>query len=74
MKKKRICITERIVNLSQLEQLLQKEQMYIALIKKELQNQPLSIETVNSAINELENVHQKAIDFEFCLEHRKCRI
>jgi hypothetical protein len=66
---KRVYVSERIINIAQLENLLREEQMLIGQMKKEVSVS----EHFQTLLNQLEQVNKKAVKFEFCIERRKTR-
>ncbi|MDO4332617.1 MAG: hypothetical protein Q4C58_07990 [Eubacteriales bacterium] len=74
LKKKRYYVSERIVNISEMEKLVQQENLLISRLRSELVGNDFSPLIVTDILNDLEKVNQKAIQFEFCLERRKTRI
>ena len=68
--RKRYYVSERITNISNLEKILEKERLCIAVLKAELKKNTPPNE-LNSALEQLEEMNKKAINFEFCLERRK---
>lgn len=69
--KKRYYVSERIINISHLEKILERERLCIMALKTELKKEAPPNEALNSALKQLEEINQKAISFEFCLERRK---
>lgn len=59
-------ISERIINIAQLESLLREEQILIEQMKGTNGSADF-----RNLLNQLEQVHKKTIQFEFCLERRK---
>lgn len=74
MRKKKGYITERVVNIAQLERMLRSEQRLIQSIKAEIKEKQVGDESINLLLSELEEINRNAIDFEFCLERRKTYI
>ncbi len=70
-RKKTLCISERITNISELEKILENERIWIERIKKEMKQEAPSMKIVNDALEEVSALHQKATSFEFLLEQRK---
>ena len=70
-RKKTLCISERITNISELEKILENERIWIERIKKEMKQEAPSMKIVNDALEEVSALHQKATSFEFLLGQRK---
>ena len=70
-RKKTLCISERITNISELEKILKNERIWIEIIKREMKQEAPSMKIVNDALEEVSALHQKATSFEFLLEQRK---
>lgn len=66
-------VSERIVNISELEKQIQNAKLYFDILKKELKNTAPS-ETINSAVYQIDQSLKAAVKFEFLLEQRKCEI
>ena len=66
---KRVYVSERIINIAQLENLLREEQTLSGQMKKEVSVS----EHFQTLLNQLEQVNKKAVKFEFCIERRKTR-
>ena len=66
--KKRTYVTERIINIAQLENILQEESVLIGQIKMASAD---GSGTLQYLLNQLEQVNKKAVQFEFCIERRK---
>ena len=69
-----IFISERIVNISELESHIKNAELYFDIMQEELKKATPSKETIDSAASVIKNSLKKASDFEFCLEQRKCEI
>lgn len=63
-------ITERIVNISDLESIITSAYMGVQLICKELENDSPSILRIKELSDATKSDLQKATDFEFCIERR----
>ena len=66
-------ISERIINISDLEEQIQNAKLHFAVLKRSLKNTALSPE-IESAVYQVERSLENASTFEFCLEKRKCEI
>ncbi|MGN0416964.1 hypothetical protein [Anaerostipes faecalis] len=69
-----IFISERIVNISELEAHIKNAELYFNIMQEELDKATPSEEIIDSAANVIKKSLKKASDFEFCLEQRKCKI
>ena len=68
-----IYISERIVNINELEQQLQNAKLHFDIHKEELKHTAPSA-TIDSAVYQIDRSLKTAIEFEFCLEQRTCEI
>ena len=68
-----IYISERIVNISELEKQIQNAKVYFDILKEELKNTAPS-EIIDGAVYQISQSLNAASEFEFCLEQRKCEI
>lgn len=68
-----VLISERIVNINELEQILERERIVIEELRKELKNPQPCLEYANTLLDEVAGLHKKAVSFEFLLEHRKVK-
>ena len=66
-----IYISERIVNISELEKQIQNAKLHFDILKEELKNTAPS-ENIDSAVYQIGQSLKAASEFEFCLEQRKC--
>ena len=66
-------ISERIVNISDLEKILEKERILIEILSKELETELPDIEKIKGISREILACHKKAISFEFYLERRRIK-
>lgn len=71
--RKVLYISERIVNISELEKQIQNAKLYFDILKKELKNTAPS-ETIDGAVYQIDQSLKAAVKFEFLLEQRKCEI
>lgn len=68
------CYTERIINISDLEQILEKERILIEILNKELEDNQPDMEKIKILSKEIRRQHKKVCAFEFHLEHRKIKM
>lgn len=66
-------ISERIVNISELEKQIQNAKLHFDILKEELKNTAPSA-TIDSAVYQIDRSLKAAIEFEFRLEQRTCEI
>ena len=66
-------ISERIVNIAELEKILGQQQCAIISLRTELQKEQPSLVTLKTLISEMQTLNEKAVTFEFCLERRKSK-
>lgn len=66
-------ISERIVNINELEKQIQNAKLYFDILKEELKNTTPST-TLDGAVYQIDQCLKTAAEFEFCLEQRKCEI
>lgn len=66
-------ISERIINLSDLEKVLEKEGLLIETLNKELEKSQPDMKKVREISKGIMKCHEKASSFEFCLERRKVK-
>ena len=71
--RKVLYISERIVNISELEKQIQNAKLYFDILKKELKNTAPS-ETIDGAVYQIDQSLKAAVEFDFLLEQRKCEI
>ncbi len=69
-----IYVSERILNIKDLEKEIQNAIIHFNILKKELKKTAPSSETIDAAVYQISQSLEKANDFEFCLEQRKCEI
>lgn len=69
--KKREYISERIINISELEKILERERLLIAVLNQELEMELPDMKKVKEIANGISRLHKKASSFEFYIEHRK---
>lgn len=69
-----IYISERILNIRDLEKEIQNAIIHFNILKKELKKTASSSDVVDAAVYQISQSLEKANDFEFCLEQRKCEI
>lgn len=72
--RKLIYVSERILNIQDLEKEIKNAALHFDILKKELKKTAPSSETVDAAVYQISQSLEKANDFEFCLEQRKCEI
>ncbi len=63
-------ISERIVNISALEEILECERILIETLNKELEIDFPDMKKIKEISKEISRLHKKANSFEFCLERR----
>ena len=66
-------ISERIVNISELEKQIQNAKLHFDILKEELKNTAPSA-TIDSAVYQIDRSLKAAAEFEFRLEQRTCEI
>ena len=66
-------ISERIVNISELEKILGRQQCAIISLQTELQKEQPSLATLKTLISEMQTLNEKAVTFEYYLERRKTK-
>ena len=66
-------ISERIVNISELEKQIQNAKLYFDILKKELKNTAPS-EKIDGVVYQIDRSLKAAAEFEFRLEQRTCEI
>jgi hypothetical protein len=71
--KKIYIISERIVNIAELEKILSRQKYVIISLHVELEKETPSIDTLRALASELQALNEKAVTFEFCLERRKSK-
>lgn len=67
-----IFISERIINISDLEALLSAARLNHELLISELQKETPRAEKIQNLSYVVRNILAKAENFEFCIEKRKC--
>lgn len=68
-----VFISERIVNINELEQILEKERIMIEALRAELKSAQPCAGCLNAILDEVSRLHKKAVSFEFLLEHRRVK-
>lgn len=66
-------ISERIININELEKQIQNAKLHFDILKEKLKNTAPSA-TVDSAVYQIDKSLKAAVEFEFRLEQRKCEI
>ena len=66
-------ISERIVNISELEKQIQNAKLYFDILKKELKNTAPS-EKIDGVVYQIDRSLKAVAEFEFILEQRRCEI
>ena len=66
-------ISERIVNISELEKQIQNAKLHFDILKEELKHTAPSA-TIDSAVYQIDRSLKVAAEFEFRLEQRTCEI
>ena len=66
-------ISERIVNIAELEKILGRQQCAIISLRMELQKEQPSLAVLRTLISEMQTLNEKAVTFEFYLERRKAK-
>ena len=66
-------ISERIVNISELDRQIQNAKLHFDILKEELKHTALS-KTIDSAVYQIDRSLKEAAEFEFRLEQRTCEI
>lgn len=72
--RKLIYVSERILNIQDLEKEIKNAALHFDILKKELKKTASSSDVVDAAVYQISQSLEKANDFEFCLEQRKCEI
>lgn len=67
-------ISERIVNLSELERLIQSAYYDIAALRTEMEKEKPSMERIDDLSKQIHLELLQAKDFEFCVEHLLSRL
>lgn len=67
-----IFVSERIVNISELESAINLARFNFDVLVEELKKTAPSKESIDSAVKTINASLAKASDFEFCIEQRKC--
>lgn len=70
---KMIFISERIVNIAELENLICMSKLSLELLADELEKTAPSKEKIDSAVRAMKDGLEKAERFEFCIEKRMCK-
>lgn len=69
-----IYISERILNIQDLEKEIQNAIIHFNILKKELKKTASSSETIDAAVYQIGLSLKKANEFEFLIEKRKCHL
>lgn len=72
--RKLIYVSERILNIQDLEKEIKNAALHFDILIKELKKTASSSDVVDAAVYQISQSLEKANDFEFCLEQRKCEI
>ena len=64
-------VSERIMNISELEKLIRSAYGTVAAIDREIKKESPSIHRINELSEEARSLLQQAKDFEFCIERRR---
>lgn len=64
-------ISERIVNIAELEKILSRQKCAIISLQMELQKENPSLNILRAWVSEIQTLNEKAVAFEFYLERRK---
>ncbi len=67
----RIYVSERITNISELEQIMEKERNALSMLLSQLEKEDISIDEVRKRIKGILQLHDQASSFEFHIERRK---
>lgn len=67
-----IFISERITNISELESLIRDAKFNFEVLIRENEKAIPSLRTINSTTSSIKEALEKASNFEFCIEKRKC--
>lgn len=70
MEDKNKYVSERIVNIAELETYIEKAYISVELLADEIKQMGINNQQVIRLFEEVENVLKKAKDFEFCIERR----
>lgn len=73
MKKASYIISERIVNIAELEKILGRQRCAIISLQMELQKEQPSMDILKTQTSEIQALNEKAVTFEFYLERRKTK-
>lgn len=66
-------VSERIVNISVLEKILEHERLTLEALRKELDKNQPDLKYVKKILEKVLSIHNQAVSFEFCLEQRKVK-
>ena len=69
-----VFMSERIVNISELEELIQNAKINFEVLTDEIQKDAPSITVINGTSKVIRDSLEKADKFEFLIEKRKCTI
>ena len=67
-----VFISERIINISELETLLSGARLHFEILLSELQEETSQTEKIQNLACAVRDKLEKAENFEFCIEKRKC--
>ena len=67
-----VFVSERIVNIAELEKLIHISRFNFEVLADELEKAAPSKAKIDSAVRAIKNGLEKAERFEFCIEKRKC--
>lgn len=70
--RKIVYISERIINISELESYIQNANLHFEILKEEIKKDVPPTPVINGTLEVIQNCLEKAADFEFCIEKRKC--
>lgn len=66
-------ISEKIVNIAELEKILSRQKCAIISLQMELQKENPSLNILRAWVSEIQTLNEKAVAFEFYLERRKVK-
>ena len=70
----RVFVSERIVNINELEQIIDSLKTNFIFLKRAIEKTAPSDKNIDDAVAQINIQLEKASNFEFLLEHRKCVI
>lgn len=70
--KNSVYISERIINISELESHIRNAKLNFEVFCQEIKKSVPSKSIINGTLKVVQNYLEKAEDFEFCIEKRKC--